>query len=132
MRIRWRSDISEAEHRLVYDHHAWNILGIDAIGRREFMDLTVRTEIGGVLFLPPPFNVKAGLSDDAIPTAAEFTIDHTTAYIAFPAFTDKHILLWRDALEPHLGDGRVQVRPHRHQPVRRLHRVRPPHRHRRS
>ena len=102
VRIRWRSDISEAEHRLVYDHHAWNILGIDAIGRREFMDLTVRTEIGGVLFLPAPFNVKAGLSDDAIPTAAEFTIDHTAAYVAFPAFTDKHILLWRDALEPDL------------------------------
>lgn len=103
MRIHYREDIDETM-RVVYDDHAWDIVGIDEPDNtyRRYLDLTCWTEIGGVRFLPNAFNIRAGLSDDAIPEAAEFTIDHSGGDILFPAFTNKHILLWRDAAEPEL------------------------------
>ena len=104
MRIRYREDITAARHRIIYDEHAWDILGVDEAPTtfRRFLDLTVQTEIGGLRFMPTPFTVKAGLSADAVPIASDFTIDHASAYIEFPAFVDMHIVLWRDASEPDL------------------------------
>ena len=102
MRVRFDEAITAAEHRIIWDDHAWDILGLDEIGYRRFLDLTVQTEVGGVDFLPRHYNIRAGLSDDDQPVAAEFTLGHTGARIDFPAFSGKHMLLWRDVAEPEL------------------------------
>ena len=99
MRIRFREDVTEAEHRVLYDQHAWDILGIDEIGYRRFLDLTVQTELGGELQYASGFTVIGGLSDDDVPEAAELTVAFAGSRITFPAFTDKHVLIGRLATE---------------------------------
>ena len=112
MRVHYDDRITEAGHRIIYDNHAWDIIGIDPdIGRRRWLDLTVETEIGGEDFQPRHYAIMAGLSDDATADAAEFTLSAANGRIEFPAFTDKHILLWRDASEPDLTVFELEADP---------------------
>ena len=49
---------------------------------------------------PTSADVIGGLSDDTVPTAAEFTINgNGIGVVAFPAFTDKRVLLWHPVSE---------------------------------
>ena len=99
MRVLWRSDFGET-HRIIYDGRAWDILGIDEVGYRRHLDLTVEAPITGERFGFSNLSIMAGLSDDAIPEAVELTIDHIAGRIEFPAFASKHVLIWRVATEP--------------------------------
>ena len=48
------------------------------------------------------FTVVGGLSVDAIPEEAELTIASAEHRIAYPAYTDRYVLIWRLASEPDL------------------------------
>ena len=100
-RVRVRDDISAGTHRLVYEDHAWDILGVDPeIHFRRFLDLTCETEIGGVDYVPAGFDIRGGLSDDATPVASEITLVHDRTRLTFQPFSNKHVIIWRDADEP--------------------------------
>lgn len=101
LRIRYRDDVTEIS-RIVYQDHAWDILGIDEVGYRRYMDLSVQTEVGGERFLPRHYTILAGISDDNTPEAAELTIAHSGGRITLEMFTDKHVLIGRAASEPAL------------------------------
>ena len=101
MRIRYRDDVGETM-RAVYQDHAWDIIGIDEVDYRRYLDLTVQTEVGGQSFLPRHYIIMAGLSDDDVPEGAELTIGHESARITFDPFTDKHVLIGREVSEPAL------------------------------
>lgn len=101
LRILYRSDVTEIS-RIVYEDHAWDILGIDEVGFRRYMDLTVQTEVGGERYLPRHYTILAGISDDATPEVAELTVGHDGGRITFEPFADKHVLIGRAASEPAL------------------------------
>ena len=48
------------------------------------------------------FTVVGGLSINAIPEATELTIAAAEHKIAYPAYTDRYVLIWRLASEPDL------------------------------
>lgn len=99
MTILFRDGIDETM-RVIYDEQAWDIRGIAELGFKNKLELTVQADIGGVLYPFTGFTVMGGLSVDNIPEASEITIAQSAHNLVFPAYTDRHVLIWRLATEP--------------------------------
>ena len=97
-RIHWRDGIDETM-RVVYDGHGWDIEGIGEIGFRRELELHCQTDASRRTETHP-LTVLAGLSDDAVPDAAELTIQFVDGGFTFEAFMDMHVIIARLESEP--------------------------------
>lgn len=102
LRIRYREDVDETM-RVLYQEHAWDIVGIAELRNRRFLNLFCQTEIGGQHFVGKALTLHAGLSADMVAEASEFTLNDVAGVVTFPAFASMHVLLWRLETEPDIA-----------------------------
>ena len=101
MTILWRDDLDETM-RVIFRERAWDIRGIAEIGFRNKLELLAQADIGGMVHPFTGFTVMGGLSADPTPEASEIAIAQTAHSLMYPAYVDRHLLIWRLASEPDL------------------------------
>ena len=104
--VRYSPDIFHSAGLAVIDGpDVWSAYNLIRHGRRKYLQLEVRLTRTLLLGLPntlTDLTVLFGLSDDAVPQAAELNISAVDGRATIPSFQDKHLLIGRRAGEPEL------------------------------